>query len=281
MRFSRIAAALTAAALACGSAAWAQGAGTDQTAEAMAAATTIESTTVPEKPNLVFYVRGGVDTTPDYFGSANNTVFYDWAIKPAYIRLGKLEFGNPDPPHAKYGFRIKPAFRITDGRDPLEHPELLGTYELPPSIELGIGAVYLQRKFQIYAEARYGLFGHETWVGEIGGDYYMYPNDSLKLWIGPRFTLGTNGYVDKWYGIDALEAQFSPFPVYDPSPGLVRAGIEMGATYDIHHKWDFEAALTYERLVGGAADSPIVRQVGSEEQLSARIGFVRRFTWRF
>lgn len=279
MLFRQVFAVLTAACLTA-SALWAAD-GADQKADAMAAATTVEPAPASSRPNLVFYVRGGVDTTPEYFGSANNEVFYDFAIRPAYVRLGKLEFGNPAPPHAKYGFRIKPAFRIVDGRDPLDYPELSGTYDLPPSIEIGVGLAYSQRKFEVYADARYGLFGHETWVGEIGGDYYMYPTDSLKLWIGPRFTMGTNAYVDKWYGIDALEAQFSAFPQYDPSPGLVRVGVEMGATFDLHEKWDFEGALTYERFVGGAADSPIITQVGSEEQLSARIGFVRRFSWRF
>lgn len=249
-----------------------------------ATATAVKPTPViPERksPWLIFTLRGGMNTQPAYFGSDENIVWHDWHLRVEYLRLGRHRlFGHADRTFKDhYGFSLHHDLRLISGRDPLEYPELLGTYLLYPSLEIGAGVSYSQPKYQVYADARYGLFGHESWSGEIGADYRMYPTKELELWVGPRFGFGTNSYADKWYGIDALESYYSGFPVYNPSPGLLRVGVEFGANLDLHEVWDFEMAFTYDRLVGGAADSPITA-LGSEEQLAGRIGLVRRFTLR-
>lgn len=248
---------------------------TTETSVALATPTTTKT------PWLIFSLRGGGNTAPAYFGSDENIVWHDWHLRVEYLRFGKHRIlGQPDRTFGEtYGFRLRHDFQLINGRDPTNYPELSGTYLLNPSIEVGLGASYSQRKYEIYADARYGLFGHKSWSGEIGGNYRMYPTRSLEMWIGPRFGFGSNSYADKWFGIDATESFYSGLPVYDPSAGLLRMGVEIGANLDIHELWDFEAAFTYDRLVNGAADSPIT-QMGNEDQLAGRIGFVRRFTWR-
>lgn len=234
----------------------------------------------PKQPWLVFSIRGGIDTAPPYFSSDELVVWHDWHLKVEYLRLGTHHVtGHPEPRKERYGFNLRPQFRLINGRDPTQYPELAGTFYVFPSLEVGMGVGYTRRRYAVYADARYGLFGHESWDGEVGGHYRMYPTDALELWIGPRFYFGTNSYADKWYGVTAQEAAYSGLPAFDPSPGLLRVGVEFGANLDIHEKWDFEAAFTYDKLVNGAANSPITA-LGSEEQLAGRIGFTRRFTLR-
>lgn len=236
---------------------------------------------VPEKTRLVFTLRYGVDSTPEYPGSSENETWHDFGLKLHYLRLFGHEFGHPDPDHEKYGFRLRPAMRIVNGRDPSENPELAGTDYLYPTIEVGIGAVYTHRKFEIYGDALYGLFGHEDWTGRIGGDYRMYPNDRMEIRFGPRLFFGTDSYAEKYYSVSAAESLTSGFPVYNASGGLLRVGAEASINYDIRDKWDFTAAVGYDRLIGSAGDSPFVTVAGSEDQWTARIGFTRAFSWRF
>ena len=65
-------------------------------------------------------------------------------------------------------------------------------------------------------------------------------------------------------------------PAYNPEAGLISAGIELGARYQINDDWGIEGAVTYEGLTGDAKDSPITR-AGSSEQWKARIGVTRAF----
>jgi MipA family protein len=45
-----------------------------------------------------------------------------------------------------------------------------------------------------------------------------------------------------------------------------------GLTYQLSSRWGLFGFARYERLVGDAAKSPIVRQLGSRNQLSGGIG---------
>ena len=67
---------------------------------------------------------------------------------------------------------------------------------------------------------------------------------------------------------------------FDAGGGLLSAGVELGATYQINDDWGVEGALTWDRLAGDAADSPIVA-TGDRDQYSVRIGLTRRITLDF
>ena len=61
----------------------------------------------------------------------------------------------------------------------------------------------------------------------------------------------------------ALNGQVTP---YDPSGGITSVGATGALTYNWSPEWSTTAFVTYKRLVGDAADSPIVKRFGSENQ---------------
>ena len=74
----------------------------------------------------------------------------------------------------------------------------------------------------------------------------------------------------------ALNGQVTP---YDPSGGITSVGATLGASYNWSEQWSTTAYVTYKHLVGDAADSPIVKQFGSENQVG--VGLTVSYSFGF
>ena len=77
-------------------------------------------------------------------------------------------------------------------------------------------------------------------------------------------------------GITPAEASAS-LPAYDPDGGMVSAGIEFGARYQLNDRWGLEGAITWDKFTVDAAESPIV-EPGEDEQWGIRFGVTRVFS---
>lgn len=231
-------------------------------------------------PRLVFTLRGGASVAPAYFGSDEYEVGPDLGFSLGYARLGGFEFGSPDPAYEKRGLHLRGSFRYISARSADDYPELSGLNDVDAAVELGLGLGYTQRNYELFGDVRYGVVGHESFVGELGADLRLHPSERLTLTMGPRVFLGSSKYADTYFGVSAGESLASGLPAYDASGGVLSAGVEIGATYQINDRWGVEGAVNYDRLMNDAADSPITQQ-GSEDQLRMRIGVTRRFTLNF
>lgn len=226
---------------------------------------------------VIFTLRGGVGTAPEYFGSDDYTLVPDIGFSARYLRFGRFEFGDPDPWAIDNGFGFYPSFGLVGARDADDFDDLDGLDDIDAAIEVGLGARYNTQNFRAFGEVRRGFGGHEGTVGELGADFIASPTDRLRLTAGPRFTWGNAEYTDTYFGIDADEAARSAnFDAYEAEDGLVSSGVEFGMRYVIDDNWAVEGAITYDRFRGDAEDSPIVRD-GSDDQWGARIGVTRVF----
>lgn len=234
--------------------------------------------TQSSSPALTFVLRGGVSTSPEYFGSDDYTVGPDLGLSPKYGRIGKFEFGDPDPWAASRGFGLRGSFRYIPERDSGDYDELEGLDDIDAAYELGVGIGYTATNFSAFADVRRGFGGHESWVGEIGADVIARPTDRLAVTFGPRLFYGSDDYASTYFGVSESEAAASPnFGAYDADGGLLSAGAELGAKYRINDVWGVEGAITWDRFTNDAEDSPIVRQ-GERDQWGARIGITRAFS---
>ncbi len=231
-------------------------------------------------PALGFTLRGGVASTPTYFGSDNNDASPDLGFELNYLRLGGFTIGDPDPLYRPNGFGVTGSFRYISERSASDDPELAGLDDVDASLELGGGLRYATDAYQVYGTVRYGVIGHEAFVGELGADVFLRPSDRLTLRAGPRAFFGDSDYAATYFGVTAAEAAApgSTFAAYAPSGGLLSAGVELGAGYRINDNWGVDAAIRYDHLQNDAANSPITRD---DDQLSARIGLTRRFRLGF
>ena len=153
---------------------------------------------------------------------------------------------------------------------------------MPWSAEVGLGVGYEQRNWRAFTDVRYGVVGHNSWVGELGADAIAYPIDGPDAHRRPAALVRQrHASPQTYFGISNSEsAANGTLPAYDANGGLLGAGVEVGARYLFNERWGVEGAANWQRLVNSAADSPITEQ-GDDDQYSVRVGITRRISLDF
>ncbi|MDT8855342.1 MipA/OmpV family protein [Paracoccaceae bacterium Fryx2] len=229
---------------------------------------------------LSFTLGVGGQYAPSYFGSDSYEAAPTGKLSVQRLSLGPLQFGSADPYTEKLGFAPRGSFRIIGDRKAKDNPELAGLTDLKTSVEIGVGLGYEATDWRAFADLRYGVIGHESAVAEFGADWKAVSTPQFKLNIGPRLLYGSGRYNRTYFGVTAAESLASGLAPSTPDAGLVSAGIEIGASYDLGNAWALEGSLNYDRLRGDAANSPITDR-GSRDQASASLVLTRRFSLGF
>ena len=228
---------------------------------------------------LAFSLTGGVGISPSYFGSDSLSVGPTGAFGFHGLRFGSLNAGDPDSTAIlPRGTGVAGAFRYVGKRE--GRNELAGFEDVSRSVELGLRLHHTAQAWQVYAEARYGVIGHRSAVGELGANAIFRGQSGFVLYAGPRAEYGSSRFMRTYFGVTPAEAAQSGLAAYRPGSGLQSVGVELGVYQPISADWGVTGSVRYDRLQRGAAASPIVRQ-GSRDQFSARIGLTRHFNFRF
>jgi len=158
--------------------------------------------------------------------------------------------------------------------------ELQGLDDVDPTLEIGLGIGYETRDWRAFTDVRYGIIGHNAWVGEVGADGIAYPVEGLTLTLGPRLSFGTDNFAETYFGVSAEESAASGLDQFTATGGLLGAGMELGARYRFNERWGVEGAATWNRLVNDAGDSPVTA-TGSDDQYEVRLGITRSVSLDF
>lgn len=90
---------------------------------------------------------------------------------------------------------------------------------------------------------------------------------------GPRVSLADTTYMQNNFGVSAFEAQANGgLNTFYPKAGIKSVGFVLGATYQLSDTTSLQVYDKFDRLVGDAANSPIVTNLGSANQNT--VGFV-------
>lgn len=225
--------------------------------------------------DIVLEIGGGGGIKPAYEGAK------DYAFSPMvivalhYLRLPS--FGIVKDSRVKNeGFSIGPSFRYVSERKSADYTELRGLNDVDSSFELGGKFSYTFDMFRPFVAVRYG-FGHEGIVGEAGLDFIWRPVAPVELTAGPRVSFASSDYMRAYFGVTPVESVSSGLAAFTPGSGLKSAGAELGMRYEYTPEWALVGIVAYERLIGDAADSPIMTRGGDENQVTAKIGVSYRF----
>jgi outer membrane protein len=146
------------------------------------------------------------------------------------------------------------------------------------SLETGaFAALDLSRDLRLRAEVRKGVTGHKGWIALAGADWVARDDDRWLFSLGPRVTWSDGRYQDAWFGVMPDAAASSGLPVYDADGGIQAVGAAGSFLRQLGPHWGIAAYAKYDRLVGDAADSPLVRTYGSRNQFSG--GLALSYTW--
>ncbi|ALN71113.1 MULTISPECIES: MipA/OmpV family protein [unclassified Aureimonas] len=238
---------------------------------------------VANNADLIIELGAGVSTQPAYEGANDYIVSGFPIVSLQYLSIpGLFDIGSRDVTNG--GFKIAPSFRFIDKRNAADYPELRGTRALDETYQLGLRAgyefpIYDTFNVEVYGAARYAFGEAEGFVGEAGVDFISRPTAQWELKLGPTTSFADSEYMSTYFSVTPIEslASFGRLAAYEADSGFKTVGVRGSARYEFRPDWFVNVNAAYDRMVGDAKDSPIVK-VGSEDQFYAGIGLSHRFT---
>jgi outer membrane scaffolding protein for murein synthesis (MipA/OmpV family) len=133
-----------------------------------------------------------------------------------------------------------------------------------------------------------GLFLSMTGVYDISGEsdgtlfyfnglYRLPVNDQFEMAIGAQTTWASNNYMETYFGVSGPNAASSGLPKYNADSGLKDAGLGLTGHYKFTKTWGMIGNVSYSRMLNDAKDSPLVKQVGDENQYTAVVALTYNF----
>ena len=167
-----------------------------------------------------------------------------------------------------------PILSWTGGRDEDDNDKLEGLGDIDNSIEAGGFISYRMKPFRFSLEARHDVnSGHEGGLVELSGGTTL-PFKKPRVFIALGATWASDDYMKSFFSVTSKQSGASGLPTYKAEAGIKDINISMTAGYPITNRWRVGGKVEYKRLLGDAADSPIVVD---ENQFLAGIGISYHF----
>jgi outer membrane scaffolding protein for murein synthesis (MipA/OmpV family) len=231
-----------------------------------------------------FTLGGGAMYAPDYEGSDDYTVLPLPFVEISWQdRIRLTTEGGPGifaTPFAADGLRFDLGVRYDFGRSEDDNDALKGLGDLD------VGAVAVVRFGYEAGPVALGLEVARDLTGDRNGltataeaEYTIQLLDDVRLSATPHLTWADDEYMSNTFGITAAQAARSArgLASYDAGSGLKDVGINLGIGYMMTDSIYVMGQVGYSRLLGDAADSPLVSSEGSADQLSAMLGLTYRW----
>jgi outer membrane scaffolding protein for murein synthesis (MipA/OmpV family) len=241
-----------------------------------------------DKTVWIVTLGGGTEYGPSYEGASN----LSFSFVP-YFDIRR--FGEPpdlSPPDdnidyslIKWGaLELGPVAGYRGSRSTSDDSALEGLHDIDWSVDAGIFAQYwvIPDRFRLRVEGRQALRENYGFVADFFADVFQPVGSKIILSAGPRLSLADTSYMRNNFGITPQEAadngSLAPF---DIGGGLKSIGFVVSASYQFTDTMTLQVYDKYDRLVGDAADSPIVTDIGSADQNTIGITLRRSFEISF
>jgi len=244
---------------------------------AAAAALPASAAAAPAQDSPDYRVRVGIGAQwqPDYIGSDHTDLAPLFQMKFAR-GTNQFKFSAPDDRTgigvvSSGNFSFGPAAALAPGRKDRDVGAPVG--KVSRTIEVGAFGQYLAGdSFRVRAEVVKGVNGHEGVVGTVSADKIWRDGDRYVFSVGPRILFSDARYQRAFFGVSPRASLATGLPMYRPGGGVHAIDAASTASYQLTNQWGLFGYARYERLVGDAAKSPIVREYGSRNQVSAGVG---------
>ncbi len=131
-----------------------------------------------------------------------------------------------------------------------------------------------------HAELRGGIGGHHGVVADVALDVVRPLDQRWMVSAGPRVRVASSSALSPYFSVTPAQSIASGLPIFNAGAGVQAVGAGSKARYQWTPEWASHVFVEYDRLVGDAADSPLVSQRGSRDQVTVGTGFTYSFAWR-
>ncbi len=172
------------------------------------------------------------------------------------------------------GWTAGPFVAKSTSRDDDDNRKLKWLDEVDSSIEVGGFAKYRKKPFRFELNIRHDPgSGHEGTLIEAGAGL-GFPLDKPWFVAMAQTTWASNNYMESFFGVSTKESERSGLKEFDADSGIKNIGIILSSGIHFRDNWKIGFDLQYKRLLGDAADSPIV---DDEDQFLAGMSIM--YTW--
>lgn len=213
---------------------------------------------------------------PDYEGSSS----YEWRAYPDLdITYGDRFF--IDRRGAGINFLTSDALTAgvsigyDSGRDESDNRRVLrGLGDIDETAIGSIFASYSVGRLSLSASVGTDILGegHEGTTIGLSANYSLPVGERLILFAGPSATWASDNYMQNLFGITAAQAARSGRASYRAEAGFKDVGFTIYGAYRLTGGWAVTGVAGYKRLLGDAADSPLVAGDGSADQFIGGLG---------
>jgi outer membrane protein len=215
----------------------------------------------PKDSDRAWAISIGITTgfNPDYEGSND----YEFGIGPSISASWRDTIfykGKTLGVNLIRQKKLKAGLILTgaSGRDEDDNDKLEGLDDVDSSIEAGGFVSYRMKPMRFRVEARQDVdSGHEGALVELSGGTTL-PFDAPLIFVSLGTTWASDDYMESFFGIDAKQSADSGLKRYSAESGFKDVNLTMTTGYSITNRWRIGGIIEYKRLVGDAADSPIV-----------------------
>ena len=223
-------------------------------------------------------VGGGIASRPAYLGSDQRRIriapLLDYRWKNGWFAGTTYGAGYnfSKDRRMQYGARLS----FDGGRDQDDAAALAGMGDIHPRPELGLffNSLVVANVY-VRTAVRYGSGNDRNGLAlDLGTGAFFRLGANWRANAGVSTTWLNGNAMRSYFGVDADQSARSGYSVYTPSDGLRDVRLNGALFYIIDPRWSLMGTLAATRLVGDAADSPIVRDRTS---LTAFFGARYRF----
>jgi outer membrane protein len=226
-----------------------------------------------------FTLGAGAGAAPEYEGSDDYEFVPLWNLRAGNLYHPKT-FVQVIGPRLRSNFlpsdhwRLGVAGQFIKERDDVGNNQVDDLEKVDPSVMLGAMGGYdfladPQRDLALELEARQDVANDNGFLATVRGVYGARLTDSWRVDASVGSTWADEDYMSSYFGIDAADAARSGLDQYSADEGFKDVSFGGGATYRLFERVSISALATYTRLINDAADSPVVDDVGDENQFFA------------
>ncbi len=146
------------------------------------------------------------------------------------------------------------------GRDEDDSSDLDGLGDIDGGATANVLFEWAIEDFSLSARYEQQFTGHDTgFQVHAGLGYSLQLGKKTMLKPSVKTTYSSSEYMEEYFSISAGQSTQSGLPVYEADAGFKSLGLQLLALYRLGGHWGLQAMAGYKRLVGDAADSPVVK----------------------
>lgn len=230
-------------------------------------------------------VGGMALVVPKYEGSSEYEAFAVPLIAPSSgsgLGLdGRVQFRGPDDLRFRLldfdQFEAGPLVGWRFDREQEDAARLRGLGDVDGGVVAGAYAAYTFGPLKPFISYHHQVSGDETGgLIRFGSEATLNPTPSVSLTATLGATYADDDYMDAFFSISPQQqaASVAGLGAYDAEAGIKDVYIGLSGDVPLSDTWTVKLNGRYARLVGDAADSPIVED---ENQFFAGVGLTYRF----